>query len=186
MSYSRRPAIKDCNLLFFDCETSGLSPVEHEIIEMGCILTDSTGRDILKEYSAKILPTKPVSKEAADLNGYTAEKWAGEAISLSTAMREFLVLAKDATLVAHNAPFDWSFLAAAMQQLAQKFTGYYHKADTVALAWPLLKAGRVPNVKLETLSAFFSIDNEAAHTAMSDVKTCREIYLKLMNLIKLD
>lgn len=185
MATKDRPAVKDCNLLFFDCETSGLSPVYNEIIELGCILTDPTGHTVLKEYCAKVKPTKPVDPNAAAVNGYTEEKWASEAISLSAALKEVVSMAKDAVFVAHNAAFDWSFLEMAMRQNAMRYPGTYHKCDTVALSWPLLKEGKVPNVKLGTLTQFFSIKHDDAHTALSDVRACRDLYLKLMELVKL-
>jgi DNA polymerase III epsilon subunit-like protein len=183
MAFKDRPAVKDCNLLFFDCETSGLSPIYHEMIEVGCILTDPTGRTVLKEYEAKILPTKPVDPNAAAVNGYSAEKWASEAVSLSLALKEVVSMAKDAVLVAHNAAFDWGFLESAIRQNAMRYPGPYHKCDTVAMAWPLLKEGKVPNLKLQTLTEYFKISHLDAHTALSDVRACRDLYLRLMELV---
>lgn len=183
MATKERPAVKDCNLLFFDCETSGLSPIYHEIIELGCILTDPTGRNVLKEYSVKVKPTKPVDPNAAAVNGYTEEKWASEAISLASALKEVISMAKDAVFVAHNASFDWGFLEMAIRQNAMRYPGPYHKCDTVALAWPLLKEGKVSNLKLTTLSQYFNISHEDAHTALSDVRACRDLYIKLMELV---
>lgn len=176
-----RPAMKDCNLFFFDCETGGLNPAVADMVEVACIVTDPSGQHVLNEYSAKVIPKKPVDPGAARINGYTTEKWASEAIDLDIAMVKMLGLGRDSVFVAHNTPFDWSFFEMAMAQRSQRWNGDYHKIDTVALATPLLKAGHVPNLKLVTLSAHFGIEHEA-HRAMGDARACREVYLKLMEM----
>jgi DNA polymerase III epsilon subunit-like protein len=173
--------MKDCNLFFFDCETGGLNPAVADMVEVACIVTDPSGQLVLNEYSAKVIPKKPVDAGAARINGYTTEKWAAEAIDLDIAMVKMLGLGRDAVFVAHNTPFDWSFFEMAMAQRSQRWNGDYHKIDTVALATPLLKAGHVPNLKLVTLSAHFGIEHEA-HRAMGDARACREVYLKLMEM----
>ena len=176
---SRRRPMKDCNLFFFDAETGGLSAANHDMVEVACVVTDPTGQNILHEFEAKVLPLKPVDARAAAVNGYTAEKWATEAINLDAAMITMLGMARDAVFVAHNAPFDWGFFERAMAQRSQRWPGDYHKIDTVALATPLLKAGHIPDLKLVTLTAHYNIPHEA-HRALGDAHACRAVYLKLM------
>jgi DNA polymerase III subunit epsilon len=176
-----RPPMKDCNLFFFDCETGGLNPAHCDMIEVACIVTDPTGLDVLAEYTAKVLPLKPVDPGAARVNGYTADAWAAEAINLDIAMVEMLSKARNSVFVSHNTPFDWGFFDRAMALRGQRWPGDYHKIDTVALATPLLKAGHVANIKLATLTQHFGIAHEA-HRAMADAKACRDVYLKLMEI----
>jgi DNA polymerase-3 subunit epsilon len=78
-------------------------------------------------------------------------------------------------------PFDWAFLAAALNACNMRWAGDYHRVDTVALAWPLLVAGAVPSVKLATLSDFFGI-TAPTHDALADVRACRGVYPELMRL----
>ena len=177
-----RPPLKDCNLFFFDSETGGLSPVHNDLVEVACIVTDPSGKDILGEYSVKVFPERPVDPKAAAVNGYTEVKWAAEAVKLDEAMVHLLKLARNTALVAHNAPFDWGFLEMAMARRAQRWPGDYHRFCTVALATPLLKAGLVENLKLGTLTKYFGIKHDDAHTALADVRACRELYLKLMEI----
>lgn len=177
---------QDANIFFFDCETSGLNPVRHEMLEVACIVTDKTGERILSEYETKIFPTMAVDEEAAKINGYSAEKWANEAVSLDTAMRELLIRGSGCVFAAHNAIFDFSFVEYAMTKRAQSWNGPRHKIDTVGLAWPLLKHGLVPNLKLTTLTEFFGIPHLNAHSAMADTRACRDVYLKLMKYIDVE
>lgn len=180
---SIRPSSFDrYNLFFFDCETGGLSPYQADMVEVAAVLTDPTGKTVLKEFSAKVFPKKPVGEKAAAINGYTQEKWAQEAVELDGPMFEMITMARNAIFVAHNAPFDWGFFEMAMAQRAQRWPSDYHRYCTVALSMPLLRHNMVPNLKLATLAPFFDIKNEHAHTALSDVRACRELYVKLMEI----
>jgi|JI10StandDraft_1071094.scaffolds.fasta_scaffold640775_2 DNA polymerase III alpha subunit (gram-positive type) len=177
---SRLP-LNECNLFFFDSETGGLEASVADMVEVACVLTDPTGQQILAEYNAKVIPQRPVDPRAAAVNGYSAEKWAAEgAIDIDTAMVKLLTLARNSIFVSHNTPFDWSFFNAAMARRQARWPGDYHKIDTVALATPLLKFGRVPNLKLATLVAHFGLQQEQAHAALSDARDCRKVYLHLM------
>jgi DNA polymerase-3 subunit epsilon len=175
----RHLPLAECNLFFFDCETGGLSAHNSDMVEVGCVLTDPSGNKVLEEYSAKVFPQKDVDPRAAQVNGYTKEKWAAEAIPLDEAMHHLIPMARNALFAAHNAPFDWAFFEKAMALRGMRWQGDYHRIDTVSLAWPLLKNKIVANVKLQPLTEHFHIPHEDAHTALGDVRACRSVYLKL-------
>lgn len=178
-----RPALKDHNLLFLDFETGGLHPSTHDPVEVAVVLTDPSGRTVLAEYEAKVIPTRPVDPKAAAVNGYSMEKWsAANAIPLEQALVKVLGLARDAMLTCHNTPFDKSFLEYAIAKHQMRWPSTYHSNDTMALAAPLRNMGLVDNVRLETLASYFGIAHDNAHTAMSDVRACREVYLRLMEI----
>jgi DNA polymerase-3 subunit epsilon len=178
-----RPAIQDCNILFLDFETGGLSARDHDIVEAAYVLTDPTGKTVLSEWSSKVLPVRPVEPAAARVNGYSAEKWASaNAVPLDTAMVHILGAARDSMLACHNVPFDKSFLEAAMYARAQRWPGSYHSIDTCSLAVPLLRNGLVQNVKLTTLTSYFNIEHGEAHSALSDARACRQVFLRLMEI----
>lgn len=46
---------------------------------------------------------------------------------------------------------------------------------------PLFMHGQVPDLKLGTLARYFEVDPGEAHTAPSDARACRGIFLKLMD-----
>ena len=176
------PAVKDANILFLDFETGGLSPRTTDVIEVGCVLTDPTGRTVLEEFEARVVPTRPVEPDAARINGYNAEKWAAEGVPLLTAMTRVLQLATGAVMCCHNAPFDKAFLDASLVTTRQRWTGRYHTYCTVALATPLLRRGMVENTKLDTLARFFGVDQGEPHRAISDARACRGVFLKLADI----
>jgi DNA polymerase III alpha subunit (gram-positive type) len=172
--------MKDCNLFFFDSETGGLSHVDNDMVEVACIVTDPTGDRVLHEYVAKVFPLKPVDAKAAEINGYSKEKWATEAVDIDTAMVKMLGIARDSVFISHNTPFDWAFFQTAMACRGARWPGDYHKVDTVALATPFLKAGLIENLKLATIASFFNVPHENQHSALGDVRACRGIYLEMM------
>ena len=184
MAFQPRPAPHEMNLLFLDTETGGLSAVDHDIVEIAVILTDPTGQTVIKEYCSKVVPEKPVDPVAARINGYSAEKWAHDAVPINQAMITVLGMARDTMMAAHNAPFDKAFVDAAISKHKMRWPGSYHSVDTVGLAMPLLREGLVPNIKLVTLTAFFNIPHQEAHSAMGDVRACREVYLNLMSMYR--
>lgn len=178
------PHVKDANILFLDTETGGLSASTTDIIEFGCVLTDPTGRTVIEEWEAKVVPTRPVEPRAAEVNGYVAEKWAAEGIPLATAMAKVLEMARGAVMCCHNAPFDKAFVEAALALCRMRWTGRYHTLCTVSIAQPFLRRGLVPDVKLETLAPFFGVPHGNAHRALPDAQTCRGVYLAMMNVLE--
>lgn len=173
--------VSEHNLFFFDSETGGLDPNTSSMIEMASIVTDFKG-NIKKELTLKVFPEVPVEPKAAEINGYTKEAWEKEAIPLRDAVPQFMELAKNSIFVSHNAPFDWGFFERAMVKGGFRWIGDYHKIDTVALSMPYYVAGKVPNLKLHTMCQYFGIDMGKAHTALSDARSCKELYFKLMNM----
>lgn len=176
------PAVKDANILFLDFETGGLSPRTTDVIEVGCVLTDPSGRTVLEEFETRVIPTRPVEAEAARINGYDPELWARTGVPLLTAMVRVLQIADQAVMCCHNAPFDVSFRDAALATTRQRWTGRYHTYCTVALATPLLRRGLIKDTKLPTLADYFQVDQGEPHRAMSDARTCRGVFLRLADI----
>lgn len=58
-----------------DVETTGLNPIVHEVIEI-CLVETLPDGTIVQRFDSKITPKGPVDPEAAEVNGYTPEKWA--------------------------------------------------------------------------------------------------------------
>lgn len=178
------PHVKNANILFLDTETGGLSAARTDIIEIGCVLTDPSGREVIEEWETLVVPTRPVEPDAARINGYVAEKWAAEGVTLATAMVQVLRLARDAVMCCHNIAFDKSFVEAALNLCRQRWTGRYHSLCTQSLAQPFLRKGLVEDVKLETLARHFGIEHSNAHRALPDARTCRAVYLKMQDILE--
>ena len=175
--------MRNHNFAFIDIEATGLNLREHEIIEVGAVITDPD-LTVIEEFEIKI---KPENIENADpvslkVSQYKEEEW-GEAVNLEEAMKIFADKVKDCIMVGHNVAFDAGFLGYAFNKIGLDNTMHYHRLDTVSIAWA--KMHRDPNLEhfsLRELCLKFGIVNERAHTALSDARATYELYKKLMSL----
>jgi DNA polymerase III epsilon subunit-like protein len=90
-----------------------------------------------------------------------------------------LALAEGATIVAHNAPFDLSFLRAELERAGWPATDRGEAANPVLDSRLLAKAafpGR-PSYRLVDLAAFLGIDPGRSHRALDDARSCMELFL---------
>ena len=171
------------NFAFIDIETTGLDIINHEIIEIGCVLTSSDLK-VIEEFELKI---KPEHIENADpvalkVNHYDIQDWK-EAIDLREAIKIFSEKVKDCIMVGHNVSFDAGFLEHAFSETRIKNSLHYHKLDTISLAWAKFHQDKdVEHFSLRELCLRFGIENKRAHTALSDARATFELYKKLMEL----
>lgn len=171
------------NLAFIDIETTGLNLLEHEIIELGCVLV-APDMKVIEEFDIKIKPEhiENANPTSLKVNHYKEEDWK-DAMSLKDAMKIFSKKVKGAIMVGQNIAFDSSFLEFAFAKLNMENTMHYHKLDTIAIAWA--KLHRDPELKrfsLREMCLRFGIKNERSHTALSDARATFELYKKLMEL----
>ena len=136
------------NFAFIDIETTGLNLLQHEIIEIGCVLT-TPELEVIEEFELKI---KPEHIENADpvalkVNHYDPAKWK-KAYTLEKAMKIFSEKVKNCIMVGHNVAFDAGFLEYAFNKTDLQNTMHYHKLDTVSIAWAKMHK----NPKLEHFS----------------------------------
>ncbi|MBU2621694.1 MAG: 3'-5' exonuclease, partial [Proteobacteria bacterium] len=92
----------------FDLETTGFGPQRGaRIIEIGAVLI--SGGNIISEFQSLINCGKAVSKPAQKVHGITDRMLFGQPCP-EKVFSDFHKYISDSTLVAHNAPFDISFL----------------------------------------------------------------------------
>lgn len=165
------------DFVVFDIETTGFSPVNNRIIEIGAVRV--SGGEIADRYSTFINPDVPIPFEIEKLTGIHDDMVMG-APMIETILPEFLDFCKDAVLVAHNANFDMGFIMenARRQGIEKKFT----YVDTVGIARVLL-----PNQAKHTLDAVaktLGISLENHHRAVDDAQATAEIFVKFIPMLK--
>ena len=175
--------MKKHNLAFIDIETTGLNVINHEIIEIGCVITNPDFK-VIEEFELKIKPEhiETADKVALKVNRYDEAQWVF-AYTLSEAMKIFSKKVKDCIMVGHNVAFDSGFLEYAFNKTEIINTMHYHKLDTISIAWA--KLHREPDIEhfsLREMCLRFGIKNERAHTALSDARTTFLLYKKLISL----
>ena len=175
--------MKKHNFAFIDIETTGLNLLNHEIIEIGCVITNPE-LEVIEEFELKIKPENISSADpvALKVNHYNEEEWIS-ALNLKEALNILCEKAKDCIMVGHNVSFDSAFLEYAFNKNEIVNTMHYHKLDTVSVAWAKLHNDPdFERLSLHELCTRFDIKNERAHSALPDARATFELYKKLMEL----
>lgn len=153
-----------------DLETTGGTPEDCGITEIGAVKV--CGGEELGEFGTLVNPGRAIPPFVTVLTGIT-EAMLAPAPKLEEVLPAFLEFARDAVLVAHNAPYDIGFLKAA----CAKFDYHWPRPrvlDTVALARRALTSDEVPNRKLGTLASFFGT-RVPSHRALDDARATVDV-----------
>ncbi len=165
------------DFVVFDIETTGFSPVNNRIIEIGAVKVKQG--EIAEKFSAFVNPDVPIPFEIEKLTGIN-DSMVKDAPYIEQVLPEFLAFCQDAVLVAHNAGFDMSFIKENVlrQGLSRRFT----YADTLGIARILL-----PHQAKHTLDAVaktLGVSLENHHRAVDDAQATAEIFVKFIPMLK--
>lgn len=163
----------------FDVETTGLNPMENEIIEIGALKV----RDgkVAERFMEFIHPTAPISAAITNLTGITNEMVAG-ARPRCKVVSDFLDFCEDDILIGHNVSFDYSFMkcSAAADGLPFEKLGI----DTLKIAKKV--HSDLDSKSLGSLCAYYNIENRAAHRAYHDALATAKLYQTLAHYFEAD
>lgn len=158
------------SFVIVDLETTGLSPKNSEIIEIGAIkVIDNKVVDTMDVF---VRPSRPLSWFITNLTGI-ANEMVDEGLSTKEALKVFDEFSFGMRLMAHNAKFDMSFLDVYMKKELGKGVRM-DSMDTLLLSRAIVKD--VPNYKLETLANRFNIDYSGAHRSLRDCEITLDVY----------
>ena len=160
----------------FDIETTGLSPIDDAIIEIGAVLVKD-GREFDKFHTFAD-PARPIPPRITELTGLTDADVAG-APAQKDAITSFLEFAGGRPLVAHNAGFDVGFIYEFCVTHGVPFEPCY--IDTLALARSLLP--RLENHQLGTIAAHFGRADFNHHKADEDTAVLAHIFNAMLELL---
>ena len=168
----------DGDFTVFDIETTGLKPDQCDIIEIGAVrLHDG---EIVDTFQSFIDDGVVIPNNITKLTGITQPMLEG-APGTREVLERFRAFADGSTLVAHNAAFDTGFITHHGERFGIRFPMPY--ADTLMLSRYLLR-DVLENHKLDTISGYFGIDMGSHHRADDDARTCAQILLRFMNMMK--
>lgn len=188
-------------LLFLDTETTGLpnfklpadDPAQPRVCSFAALMTDSVGK-VINGFASLIVPEGwTIAPEATEVHGLTAEMCAqyGMPAAVVLAVAESM-LARAARRVGHNIAFDLKMLRGELRRLGlpdhyDKTRDYctMHKSRDVCRIPPTgkmmganIKTWKSPSLD-EAHKHFFGRPVQNAHTALADVKACKDIYFAL-------
>ena len=165
------------NFVVFDLETTGFSPVNNRIIEIGAVKVEHG--EITDRFSTFVNPQVPIPFRIEELTSIN-DNMVMDAPVIEEILPQFLEFVGDAVLVAHNAGFDVSFIEENCRRLGQEQTFTY--LDTVALARILLP--QLNRFKLDTVAKALHINLHHHHRAVDDAECTAEIFLKFAEMLE--
>ncbi len=151
-----------------DLETSGGSPrFGAGITEIGVVKVK--GGQVLGTFQSFVDPGHSVPVFITQLTGISDEMLISAPFidGILPTLFEFLGSADETVVVAHNSPFDLSFLKAASKTHEIDWPNYL-TVDTARLARAVLDRDEVLNCKLSTLAKFFGASTTPNHRAIDD------------------
>lgn len=162
----------DGTFICFDIETTGLSAARDKITEIGAVKVENGV--ITDTFSTFANPEMPIPQKITQLTGIT-DDMVKDAPSQSEAVGAFLEFAGDNVLVAHNAPFDTSFIAKVCEDMGREYN--YTSIDTVAISRAILTD--IKNCKLDTVAKFLRLGDFNHHRATDDAEMLARIFINL-------
>ena len=160
--------------VFFDLETTGLSPLFERIVEFAGIRVTKKGVQI---FQTLLNPEREMSERIIGIHGITNEMTSKAPLE-SEVTPEIIEFIGDLPLIAHNAKFDIGFLNSELKRLKMPVIDITKTIDTVQLAREKIPGAAA---SLDALCKRFDIDLSIRekHGALLDAKLLAEVYLEL-------
>jgi len=159
----------------FDCETTGTTPGDDEIVSLALVRLDPAGKEVAR-YARLVRPSRSIPAEATVVHGIGDEDVAA-APRFAGIAPDLLALLDGAVFVAHNAPFDLAMLRHAFAA-----AGIEYRPPGVActLAAFRLLEPLAGGHGLEAICARHGIVLDEAHDARGDVLATVELLRLLL------
>ena len=159
-----------------DIETTGLSPVTDDIIEIGAIKVENN--KMVDTFNQLIKIDRSLPPFITNLTGITDEMLKTGRMP-DEVFREFVNFIGESVIIGHNVNFDLGFLS----NKCKKYLDYNlvnDYIDTLYLARRLVPHS--VNYKLGTLANLFNISYKGAHRGLKDVEITYEVYNRLREM----
>ena len=162
----------------FDTETTGLSPSNCRILEIGAIKFSKDG--IIQTFSHLFNPECIIPFHITKLTNIH-QNMVDCCNTIDFHLPDFLKIIEGTILIAHNAQFDLNFLNSECEKAGLPSTKN-KVIDTLQYskwAFPDLEKH-----KLDFLADYFKIDKGSSHRAFDDAETCRQLFFKCNEIRK--
>ena len=190
----------EMKILWIDTETTGLNPVDNDILTLAGII--EIDGEVKEEFYLEMQPTNynNISEEALKVNGLTLEQIKKFQTPQEAYRKLTSIFAKyinrynknDKFVIAgHNVKFDFDFLLEFFRKNRDKYFGSWveYQFSSCIDTLPLIQLMRfknkieIENCRLVTASKVFDIELDA-HNAQSDIRATRELFYKIEKRIE--
>ncbi len=169
--------IEGNTFVVFDIETTGFSPKNNKIIEIGAVKMKDG--QILDRFSEFVDPKEPIPFHITKLTSITDDMVIG-APTRDEIIPRFVEFCKDCILVGHNVGFDISFINENCRQLGIDVD--YTTVDTMGLSRAFFP--RQAKHNLDAVCKTLHVVNEHHHRAVDDAECTAKIFLKFLDMMK--
>lgn len=152
-----------------DIETTGLSPMKSEIIELSAVKVRNDV--IVDKFSTLVKPKGCISSFITGLTGISDEMVA-DAPDIKSVLPKFMEFLKDDCVLGHNVSFDIRFISL---NLKKYFSCEFKNSrlDTMVLS---RRHCSLQSHKLENIASHYNICTDGHHRAMNDCIMTFEVY----------
>ena len=171
------PDAKTDEFVVVDVETTGLSPMHDELIEIGAVRVQNG--EITDSFETFVKPKHPIPSEIVKLTGIDATM-VRDAPLAEDALRALNEFIGKAPICAHNARFDISFLRNNGHKYGLEFENGV--LDSLTLSRMLLP--QISRHNLAALAKHFDVSLQKHHRAYEDAQATAHIVLALLNMTK--
>ena len=160
-----------------DLETSGFSPTQNEILEIGAVkVVDGV---TVGKFSQIIKPLGYVSRGVLDVTGLTREQL-NNGENLETTLQEFYDFCEDFPILGHNIGFDYRFLVEKCKHIGLDFSLNKRRlgVNTLEIARKYLS---LPSNKLLDVARYLGVpfDESKLHRAEYDAIITKMVYERM-------
>jgi DNA polymerase III epsilon subunit family exonuclease len=171
--------LKDLEFVVVDVEATGAKTPPNRLIELGAYKI--RGGHIVDHFLSLVNPEIPIPRFVASLTGISNDMVRQAPVFAELAPR-WLDFVSDSVLVAHNAPFDTSFLNHEISRVYPGHRMINPHLCTVRLCRRVLP--ELGNHRLDTIASHFSIPIVSRHRAGSDALATAEIFIMLLTRLE--
>jgi len=172
----------DFAFAFLDCEFGGLDPEQHDITEIGVIVTDARLAELAEREWKVAARAERITPASIEISGYDAAVWAREAVPVRQALTEFTAMLPTGCKVVpagQNVRMDVAFLERAYKNCGIDWPFDYHVIDlaTLFFAWSLVSGEKVEALSLRQAATRAGLaKNKVAHRALADARLTLETF----------
>ncbi len=173
--------LRDLCFVPFDTETTGLSVEKDAIVQLGAVRV-LNGRLVEGEVmDTYVNPGRPIPPASTRIHHVT-DAHVADAPDIAAAGRAFHHFARDAVLVAHNAPFDIGLLRRFQSEMGVAWP--HPVVDTVLLSAVVFGTTEEHSLDAVCDRLSITIPPERRHTALGDAQATAEVLVKLLPVLE--
>jgi len=163
----------DSTYVVFDIETTGFSPVNNKIIEIGAVKVKNG--EVIDSFSEFVNPEVPIPYRITKLTSITDDQ-VKDADTIEAVLPRFIEFCKGCVLVAHNATFDTSFIKKNCERQGINYA--FSCVDTLGLSRHFLT--KLHRFTLDSISKELGVSLEHHHRAVDDATATGYCFIKLI------